>query len=238
MTLLSPSALVVDLSPDDLAMAADNGSDISGLELGGPMIPSLTSSFSDTLPLERYRYDPQRHERVAVSVALGQSCDLDLSNVPVFRRSPAPSPSSGRVLDISADYDLDNPIQDIAGDAVTAQSVADTEEHDYQGLLGTYSLDRWFNSTMDKTEELAVEIQHTHARSTRLEPSSHQLQASALAPQPGEHERKTNSSITFSGPDRIDPEPTRNAGENTDTNETITASKRNLQLQVYPSNNE
>ncbi|KAB5549502.1 hypothetical protein GE09DRAFT_176181 [Coniochaeta sp. 2T2.1] len=229
VTPLSPSALVVDLVPDDLAMAADGGSDIPGLELGVPVIPSLSSSFGDALPLERYRRDLQRHERLAVSVALGQPCDL--AQMPVFRRSPAPSPSPGRVVVKFTDYHENKHCDVAADEAVTAQSVADVDENDNQGLLRTYSLERWFESPIEKSQELAVELQQATTRSPQPEASCHQHQTSALLPQLGKHEKKNDSSITSIALDLIEPDPSFKPGENIDTDETLQAFNRGYYLQ-------
>lgn len=168
---LSPSSFLVGFVPDTLTTYIDDGrhvyqyhQDKPDDDVNRPSLSSWASTHSDTLPLERYRQDSQRHERVAVSVALGRSCDMALpDDKPVFRRSAAPSPSTGRGLNIPGVHSK------AAAGAVTAQAIVDPDEHDHRG---PYSLERWYGSTMEKADELAVELQHTEPETRRPEPSS------------------------------------------------------------------
>ncbi|OIW23800.1 hypothetical protein CONLIGDRAFT_110244 [Coniochaeta ligniaria NRRL 30616] len=219
----SPSAFVVDLVPHAPVRFMNDVRDTPIDELNLPTASSCSSNPSVALPLERYRRDSQRHERLAVSVALGRACDLAVANeAPVFWRSSAPSPSSGRGLELSIDHHGDNTRHGTVDDAITTQSVVDPDEHDAQSLLRTYSLERWFGSHMEKTQELAVELQQTAARPQRPMPVSHQVPkfTSGTRPTGGEadHNSPTQSSIIL---DPMEPDPTTETMKNKDTDESI-----------------
>jgi hypothetical protein len=162
--LSSPSSFMLDFEPDAAVGLIDAGTwqDTTAFELNVSATSSWTSTDSVVLPIERYRRDSQRHERLAVSVALGHPCSLAvLEDEPVFKRSPAPSPSTRLGLMIPNGQTGSNAAAD--WEDATAKSVVDPDEHDYQSLLRTYSLERWFGATMEKPEELAVQLQHTAA---------------------------------------------------------------------------
>lgn len=171
---LSSSAFVVDLLPESLILTTlvdqEDHQETPNSGYHQPSPSSWSSTSSTALPLERYRHDSQRHERVAVSVALGRACHLTIAGEqPVFRRSAAPSPSSRRELGVGGVH------HELTADAATAQSVIDPDEHDHQG---PYSLERWFGSTMEKADEIAVELQQAGddipqpARSADNEPTT------------------------------------------------------------------
>jgi hypothetical protein len=215
---LSPSDLVLDWMPDTLVSLIEDGCDAPGDDNNLPATSSWSNNPSITLPLERYRRDAQRHERVAVSLVLGQACHLAVSqDGSVFKRSPAPSPSSRRGLEASSEY------IDVAGDAITARSEADPDDHDYQSLLRTYSLERWFGSTMEKTQELAVELlQHAGAHAPQSMAVAHrQPYSRGTQPKGGEADRNSpSSSISLS---QIECDPAVEANEDKDTGESIQA---------------
>lgn len=231
----SPSAFVVDLVPETLARLMDDVRDMAAADekLNLPAPSSCSSHPSAVLPLERYRRDSQRHERVAVSVALGHACNLAVLDdaPPVFWRSAAPSPSTplGRLQDNAARHDT-------VGDASTDQSVADPDERDPQSLLlGTYSLERWFGSHMEKSDELAVELQQNAAQALPPcpAPASHQEPTSAPATQAptrkAEHRTTTHSSsISLANP--LEPEPPSATAENQDTDESIRQFQKDFSL--------
>lgn len=213
VTPTSPSALVVDFVPDDLASAIDDGRDGSGNGANLAAISSRSSDPSAVLPLERYLGATQPHERVAVSMAIGWPCDPLAGSAPDFRRSHAPSPSTRRGLEVSG-----NQI-DVAGDATAARSVADPDDDDRQDQLKTYSLKRWFGSSMEKTQELAVALQQT----TRVQPrrpttASRQDPAPSSGPKPSGGEADHGSPVSSISLGRIEPTtaPDANGDENID----------------------
>ncbi|KAH8905712.1 hypothetical protein BR93DRAFT_697423 [Coniochaeta sp. PMI_546] len=235
----SQSDFVVDLVPDALSYPIVDGCDTPVSELILPTASTWSSNPSVTLPLERYRRDSQRHERVAVSVALGRACDLAVSDAaPVFRRSPAPSPSTGQGLELHVGHHEDDASRGTVGDAITVQSVVDPDEHDYQSLLRTYSLERWFVSSMERTQELAVGLQQTAARLPRPTTIIHQNSTPAPVTEAtgGEtdHNSPTQSSISLG---HIEPDPTLDTNHNDNIDESIQAVKRSgFRLLVLPPN--
>jgi len=214
---------MVDPVPDNLPGLIDEGPHTSNDECNLPTVSTWSATPSTTSPLERFRLESQRHERVAVSVALGQPCEHVVSDASpfecyAFTRSPAPSPSSRRGLGASGD-DIEG-----SGYAVTAGSVMSAPGYDDdQSLLKTYSLERWFGSTMEKTQELAVELQHPGAQSTLLMPPSLQQPKSAtddkFASDELNHE-PPSSSISLG---RIDPGPMLEDDDDGITGESIRA---------------
>lgn len=237
----SPSAFVVDLVPETPTRLMDDVRDSAAAD-EKPNLPAASSCSSHpsaVLPLERYRRDSQRHERVAVSVALGHACNLAVLDdaPPAFWRSAAPSPSThlGRLQADAARHGT-------VGDASTDQSVADPDECDPRSLLGTYSLERWFGSHMEKSDELAVELQQNAAQALPPCPTqaSHQDPTSAPATQAparkAEHRTTTHSS-SISLEDFLEPEPPCAAAENQDTNESIGQFQRAFSLKSKDTRN-
>lgn len=191
---LSPSGLMVDSAvdtlPQTLPSLLDDGRDVSGDEANLPAVSIWSSDCSAILPLDGYRRDTQRHERVAVSVALGWPRDIATSE-PAFRRSRAPSPSTERGLEIS------DVCIDVIHDVTAAHSVANLDDDDNQNPLKTYSLDRWFSSSMEKTQELAVVLQQPAVQPPHQTPASRQdsVPSTGRAPSggPAEHDSLVSS---------------------------------------------
>ncbi|KAK1764715.1 hypothetical protein QBC33DRAFT_181798 [Phialemonium atrogriseum] len=62
-----------------------------------------TSTLSEMSSIARYLADPQRHEWLAVSIAMADGIKAPANNAPAFTRSPTPSASTRRGLQYTGD---------------------------------------------------------------------------------------------------------------------------------------
>jgi hypothetical protein len=233
---MSPSAFVVDLTPDTpvqlIAAESHHASSDDGHDF--PSVSTWTSTPSVILPLERYRRDSQRHEQLAVSVCFGRTCELVLtdesvSDCAVFQRSLAPSPSTRRGLELSAGH-LEG-----VHDSISTRSVVDLEDDDYQTYLRTYSLVRWFGATMEKTQELAIELQQDTVHPSRKEHASYRGPISCAVTIPSGCEPDRDSPSSSISLDRIEPDLALGAGgEEPSTDECLEAHKAAYKMYVSP----
>jgi hypothetical protein len=87
----------------------------SGDEFSLMALPAWAGTPDYRVPLEGYRLDSQRHERIAVFMALTQAYELDASDTSqsdaVFKRSSAPSPPT--VRDFGATGSQDRVLTDV-----------------------------------------------------------------------------------------------------------------------------
>lgn len=165
---------------------------------------SWTSTPSVIAPLDRYECDEQRHEIIAVSLALGVRCKLARNKQRSFTRSKAPSIPSGSSLLLPL------PPQQLS-DTAEEKSVLGRDEERYKDLyVSTHPMTRYLEDSQPH-ERLAVKLRSsiaakpsspTHPKSTGGAKSSIRLTSSS-----------PSSTIlpplaTYPGP-IIEPEPSR-----------------------------
>jgi hypothetical protein len=166
--LFAPSTSLTDLIAEILFSFGGDGGRNDGL--GEALDVFGKQSWTSTLSsIDRYRRDHQRHERLAVSLAVDFPCDLTRSSATgeqagLFARSLGPSPSTRKEPPIQEDPYLDNPYcesyydpydqpEDYNPAAVDAKPAPEISFEKYQELMKIYFTSSHFDPSPPAPEK-------------------------------------------------------------------------------------
>lgn len=253
--LSAPSTSLTDLIPEILfGFACDGGRNGSvGEALDVFREQSWTSALSS---IDRYRRDHQRHEQLAVSLAVGNPCDLPWASptgeqAGLFARSLGPSPSSRIEPPAQEDPYLDNPYcesyydpydqpEDYNPAVVDAKPAPEISFEKYQELMKIYFTSSHFDPSPPAAENAGDPLEQGQPppQPTRNNPPTSPLKEPTPQPPPNRTTtpKQPPPTTTYMSPPDLEPESdTHDAADNDESLRTFTEQAYKQLVSPIPS---